>query len=101
MIDLKELLEIAGPEKLEYIVTVNGNPVWDYKMAGYDTVLLIEHTQDGIEEEYVSLLELKKYVVNCEIPFGIAKFKVEETQEFITSFKWDTESKELCLLKAK
>ena len=101
MIDLKELLEIAGPEKLEYIVTVNNNPVWDYKMAGYDTVLLIENTQDGIEEEYVSLLELKKYVVNCEIPFSIVKFKVEETQELIASFKWDIESKELCLLKAK
>lgn len=89
MINFKELLETAGPEKLDYIVSIEGSPVWDYKIGGMHTVILIsEDPWEGVEEEYVTLKELKKYVVNCEIPFDILELKTEADKETLKSFTW-------------
>ena len=95
MINFKEILEITGTQRLGYTVTINGNPVWDYKTGGYETVLLIATIQDGIEEEYVTLAELRKYIVNCEIPFDITVLKDEESYNTIKSVKVDEELKEI------
>lgn len=89
MINFKELLETAGPEKLDYVVTIEGHPIWDYKIGGMHTVFLIsEDPWEGVEEEYVTLKELKKYIVNCEIPFDILEFKTEADRETLKSFTW-------------
>tara|TARA_R110002153_G_scaffold78525_1_gene200977 strand:+ start:401 stop:703 length:303 start_codon:yes stop_codon:yes gene_type:complete len=93
MINFKNVIKTSDPSILEFIVTIEGNPVWDYKMAGYDTISLIANIQDGLEEEYVTLKEVRKYVVECEIPFGIVKFREEESRELLTNFQWDSENK--------
>ena len=97
MLNFKELIEKSNPERLEYTVTIEGNPVWDYKVAGYKTVSLIANIQGGIEEEYVSLGELRKYIVSCEIPFDITVLQTETDKEPVILHKWYDENKELCL----
>lgn len=90
MINFKELIETAGPDKLDFIVSIEGHPVWDYKIGGTHTIFLIsEDPWDGVEEEYVTLKELKKYIVNCEIPFELVEVKTEADRELLKSFKWE------------
>jgi len=90
MINFKNIVETNSPEKLECIVTVEGHPVWDYKIGGHKTIYLIsEDPWQGVEEEYVTLKELRKYVVNCEIPFDIVEFKTEADRELLKSYKWE------------
>ena len=90
MINFKNIIETTNPEKLNSIITIEGHPVWDYKVGGYDTIFLIsEDPWEGVEDEYVSLKELRKYVVSCEIPFDIVKFKTEANKEILKSYIWE------------
>jgi hypothetical protein len=65
-------------------------------MGDVHTVFLIsEDPWEGVEEEYVTLRELRKYIVDSFIPFDSVKFKTEADRELIKSFKW--EEKQLVL----
>jgi len=98
MINFKDLIEVSDTEKLDYLITIEGNPVWDYKIGGLNTIFLIsEDPWSGVEEEYVTLRELKEYVIDCFIPFDITEFKTEADKELLKSFEWNDENKELKL----
>jgi hypothetical protein len=89
MINFKNIIETSNPEKLDYIITVEGHPVWDYKVGGHNIIYLIsEDPWQGCEEEYVTLAELRKYVVSCEIPFDMVELKTEADKQLLNSFKW-------------
>lgn len=90
MIKFKELIEAAGPDKMESIVSIEGYPVWDYKIGGHNTIFLIsEDPWEGVEDEYVTLKEIRKYVVDNFIPFDAVEFKTEADRELLKSYKWD------------
>jgi hypothetical protein len=98
MIDFKSIIKSAYPERMEYITTVQGNPVWDYKLGVLNTIFLISNIQEGIEEEYVRLKELRKYIVSSEIPFDLVALQTEENNFELVNWKWNDENKELCLI---
>lgn len=90
MINFKNITDTAGPEKLQHIITIQGHPVWDYKLGQLNTVYLIsEDPWEGSEEEYVTLGELRKYIVSCEVPFDLVQLRTEADRELITSYKWE------------
>ena len=90
MINFKELVEVAGPDRLDFIISVGGNPVWDYKVGGHNTIFLIsEDPWEGVEDEYVTLKEVRKYIVDNFIPFDVVEFKTEADRELLKSYKWE------------
>lgn len=90
MINFKDIINNANPDKLGYIITIDGKPVWDYSAGPNYTVSLIsEGTWEGIEEEYVTIGELRKYIVASEIPFDVVVFKKEEDRELLKNYKWE------------
>jgi hypothetical protein len=90
MIKFKNIIETASPEKLDFTVTIEGHPVWDYKAGGINSIFLIsEDPWQGVEDEYVTLGELRKYIVSCEIPFDLVEFKTEADRELLKSFTWE------------
>ena len=92
MINLKDLIESTSPDRLDSIITIEGHPVWDYKIGGYNTIFLIsEDPWDGVEEEYVTLKELRKYVVDSFIPFDVVEFRTEADRELLKSYKWEND----------
>ena len=99
MINFKDILESAGSDKLNNLVVVDGNPVWDYKSSKNNVYLISEDTWEGIEEEYVTIQELKKYIVNCEIPFDGVILVKEETREQILEFKCNESTLDLTVDK--
>jgi|TARA_R100001079_G_C4377647_1_gene121695 hypothetical protein len=98
MIDFKNIINSGNPEKMDYVITVQGNPVWDYKIGALNTIFLISDLQEGIEEEYVTLTELRRYIVSSEIPFDLVKLQKEENRVNLIDFHWKDENKELCLI---
>ena len=88
MINFKDIVESANAEKLNHIITIDNSPVWDYKSSANNVYLISEDTWEGIEDEYVSIQELKKYIVNCEIPFDQVVLIKEESKEQILTFNW-------------
>jgi len=101
MINLKNIINLANPDMLDYIITIQGNPVWDYKIGALNTICLISNIQDISEDEYVTLRELRKYIVSSEIPFDLVKLQTEETKEDLISYKWVDVNMELSLSTSK
>ena len=99
MINFKDVVESAGAEKLNYKINVNGNPVWDYKSSANNVYLISEETWEGMEDEFVTVQELKKYIVNCEIPFDQVTLVKEESKEQILTFNWTETDLELSIDK--
>jgi hypothetical protein len=97
--NLKNILETSRPDRMEYTVITAGNKVWDFKVGGHDNILLIDTVFDfnNDEEEYVTVGELRKYVVACEIPFDVVTFRVEQTGDTLDTFAWNDEKKTLTL----
>ena len=95
MINFKNIIESSNPEKINSIVTIEGNPVWDYKAVGFTILLNSEDPWVGVEDEHVTLKELKEYIVENEIPFNEATFATEADMEVLKSYKWKDGS--LCL----
>lgn len=95
MIKFKDVVESASAEKLNYIIKINGNPVWDYKSSANTVFLISEDTWDGMEDEFVTVQELKKYIVGCEIPFDQAILVKDESKEQILTFNWTETDLEL------
>lgn len=92
MINFKDLIESTSPDKLDSVITIEGHPVWDYKIGGYNTIFLIsEDPWEGVEDEYVTLKELRKYVVDSFIPFDVVEFKTEADRELLKSYKWEND----------
>lgn len=89
MINFKDIVESANPERLNFIITVDGNPVWDYKLSKLNTVSLIsESPWTGMEEEFVTVQELRRYVVSCGIPYELLKLQTEADREELKVFRW-------------
>lgn len=89
MINFKDIVESANPERLNFIITVDGNPVWDYKLSKLNTVSLIsESPWIGMEEEFVTVQELRRYVVSCGIPYDLLKLQTEADREELKVFRW-------------
>ena len=98
MINFKNLMKSANPERMEYVLTIDGSPVWDYKIGALNTIYLIsEDPWQGVENEYVKLSELRKYIVSSEIPFDLVKLQTEADREELISSTWKDENKELYL----
>lgn len=98
MINFKNLMKNANPERMEYVLTIEGSPVWDYKIGALNTIFLIsEDPWQGVEEEYVKVAELRKYIVSNEIPFDLVKLQTETDRETLLSYKWIEVNKELYL----
>jgi len=98
MIDFKNIIKLANPQRMDYIITVQGNPAWDYKIGKLNTINIISDVQEGIEEEYVTLKELRKYIVSSEIPFELVSLQTEEEKAQLISYKWKDENREICLI---
>lgn len=87
--NFKDIIETGSPEKLDFIITVDGNPVWDYKLTKLNTISLIsENAWPGIEEELVTVNELRRYIVACGIPYELAKLYTEEDSKELNIFRW-------------
>ena len=98
MINFKNLMKSANPERMEYVLTIEGSPVWDYKIGALNTIFLIsEDPWQGVEDEYVTVSELRKYIVSNEIPFDLVKLQTEADREELISYNWKDENKELYL----
>ena len=98
MINFKEIIKIANPDKMDYTVTIEGHPVWDYKLgANYTIYLISEDPWQGVENEYVNLSELRRYIVSSEVPFDLVKFQTEADKEELITFEFKNENKELYL----
>jgi len=89
MINFKEILEHLPKDEHSKIVTVNGHPVWDYKSAGFVVYLIAEDPWQGVEEEYVTVEELKNYLVEIGIPFESADFATEADKEKLTVVSYE------------
>ena len=84
----KDIIDQTTPERLHNQVVIGNKPVWDYK-SSKDTVYLIsEDTWEGVEDEYITLQELKKYIIGCEIPFSKVVLITEENSLELESFEW-------------
>ena len=57
-----------------------------------------ENVENGVEEEYVTLGELRRYIVSSEIPFDLVVLQKEADNIQLIDFKWKDENKELCLI---
>jgi len=88
MINFKELITTIGDERLQHTVTIGGHPVWDYKANEYTVYLISEDPWQGVEEEYVTLAELRKYIVTCRIPFDVVMFATESDRELLKRYEW-------------
>lgn len=86
MINFKDIVEGINPEKLSNILTIDGHPVWDYKAIGFTVYLIAEDPWLGSEDEYVTLGELKAYVIKNEIPFNEVKLATEADREVLKTF---------------
>jgi|GEM_PF-3338621 len=85
MINFKELLE--QPEVEKRIITVNGIPVWDYKSSNFNVFLIYENPWKGVEEEYVTVGEIKKYLTDMGIPNKKAAFYTESSRELLNIWR--------------
>tara|TARA_R100000951_G_scaffold67273_2_gene56760 strand:- start:603 stop:899 length:297 start_codon:yes stop_codon:yes gene_type:complete len=85
MINFKEILEQPGIGKK--LITVNGKPVWDYKSSNFNVYLIYENPWKGVEEEYVTVDEIKNYLTEMGIPNNKAIFNTEGTREKLTTWE--------------
>tara|TARA_R110000868_G_scaffold390868_1_gene660702 strand:- start:597 stop:899 length:303 start_codon:yes stop_codon:yes gene_type:complete len=91
MINFREILEQPEAGLGARIVTVDGIPVWDYKSSNFDVFLIYEDPWMGVEEEYVTVDELKKYLVDMEIPYDKVKFNTEGTRKSLSIWQMSPE----------
>jgi hypothetical protein len=89
MINFKEILE--EPEVGKRVVTVNGMPVWDYKSSNFNVFLIYQNPWKGVEEECVTVDEIKNYLTDMGIPNNKAVFKIEDTREKLNIWRLSTE----------
>ena len=85
MINFKEILEI--PEIDKRILTVNGIPVWDYKSTNFKVFLIYDNPWKGVEEEYVTVGEMKDYILNLGIPYNKVSFYTEGSRELLNIWR--------------
>jgi hypothetical protein len=89
MINFKEILEQPGIGKK--LITVNGKPVWDYKSSNFNVYLIYENPWKGVEEEYVTVDEIKNYLTEMGIPNNKAIFNTEGTREKLNIWRISSE----------
>jgi len=88
MINYKDIIESTSPEKSKFIITVDGEPVWDYKASGFTIFLISEDPWEGVEDEFVTVEELRKYIVGNEIPYNQVIFAKESNKQQLNNYKW-------------
>jgi len=86
-IDFKQLSAEPG----ELIVTVKGEPVWDYKFLGGALHLISEKIEGIDESEYVNVRELMEYATS----YIVRKVVSETTGEELTHFTKNLENNTL------
>lgn len=82
MINFKEVLEVPDVERR--VITVDGVPVWDYKSANFNVYLIYDMPYKGVEEDYVTVGELKNYLTEVGIPQTKVVFFSESTRVKLT-----------------
>jgi hypothetical protein len=77
-------------EKPSVILTIENNPVWDYKEGKDrgDILLISEDPWEGSELEYVSLAEIKAYADDLEVPYNEITFYTEADYEQLITNTW-------------
>lgn len=68
---------------LNFLVLINENPVWDYKAEGETVYLISEDPWEGVEDEQISVQELKEYCDSLNIDFSNIKFATEADKEIL------------------
>ena len=87
--NFRDIVESVSPDRLDWIITIDGYPVWDYKLTKLNTISLIsEDPWAGIEEEFVTVQELRRYVVSCGIPYELLKLQTEADREELKVYRW-------------
>ena len=87
---LQDILKDINEEKTTSFITIEGNPVWDYKLGkeNQDILLISEDPWEGVEEEYVTLEELQAFALDAEVPFDEIKLYTEADYEQLKTFTW-------------
>ena len=87
---LQEILNSVTGKQDTLNITIEGNPVWDYKLGreNQDILLISEDPWEGVEEEYVTLAELVSFAEDAEVPFDEIKLFTETDYEQLKTFTW-------------
>ena len=74
---------ISSNSNLDLLLTIEGHPVWDYKigMEQEDVILISEDPWEGVESEYVTLKELLEFTQDSGIPLEDVKLYTESDYE--------------------
>jgi len=72
-----------------YTIQINSNNVWDYKYkSNTSKVFLISHKEEDIsDDDAVTVVELKTFVVNNYLPTKMLEFFCEQTRN--QCIKWN------------
>ena len=85
MINFKTLTQVIHPK--DAVLKIEGHPVWDYKAANFTVFLISQDPWNDSEDEFVSLDEIKKYIIQNEIPFDKVQFATEADREVLTRYE--------------
>jgi len=87
---LHDILINLSEDKHTSIITIEGNPVWDYKLGkeNQDILLISEDPWEGVEEEYVTVAELITFAYDAEVPFEEIKLYTESDYEQLKTNTW-------------
>jgi len=80
----KEILKTGNPQELSRQLTVQGNPVWDYKTLDRTIYLISSINHDLEEDDHVTVGELRKYMVDKMIHFDTLNLGDEHTMDPLT-----------------
>lgn len=87
---LHDILKDINEEKTTSFITIEGNPVWDYKLGkeNQDILLISEDPWEGVESEYVTTKELFDFGKDLDIPFDEITLYTEADYEQLKTFTW-------------
>jgi len=78
-------------DKMSNVITINGNPIWDYKEGNHPYIYLIsEDPWEGAEEEYVTVQELLDFCNTVAQRHKTIEFATEADQQPLTTLTWKT-----------
>ena len=87
---LLTLIDTVPSDRQDYLVQVNGVPVWDYKLDSDNKLYLIsENLFDNDFTEYVGFNELCTYIQQNDLFPHSVKLICEFTGEELTNYQWE------------
>lgn len=92
---ISEIFDNRYEELKQYIVQADSKTVWDYKKQDNTTkiFLISEEAQDIGVEESVTVLELKKLIVDNYIPIKSLKLLCEHSRQQYTKYSVNKDDK--------